>query len=142
MSRKTAIIGAALLLAAGVTSCSSAANAAAEAAFDACQPSSSADHDLLRHDGKHVRIEVTGDAARAFAGIDDEIDQLGKTDDPDFSGMVVALQVITAAECLADETGYPGSYDQLSDGEEWDGWTYSEKKGAGSEVTFTFTATS
>ncbi len=140
MSRRHLSAGAALLLAAGLTACSSAASAAAEEAFEACN-SGGVDNDLLHHDGKHVYIEVTGDEARAFAGIDDEIDQLGNTDDPDFSGMAVAFKVVLAAECLAEETGYPGSYDQLSDGEEWDGWRYSEEKGAGSEVTFVFTST-
>lgn len=41
---------------------------------------------------------------------------------------------------MVGETGYPGSYDQLTDGEEWEGWRYREQSGAGSEVTFVFEA--
>jgi hypothetical protein len=41
-----------------------------------------------------------------------------------------------------EETGYPGSSDQLEDGDEWDGWRYETEEGAGSEFTATFIATS
>lgn len=119
--------------------CSSAAKDAAQEAYEACK-NDAASTQVMRLDGREVLIEVKGDAARAFSGVDDEIDRLGETEDLQMDGIVVAMNVVLAAECMVEETGYPGSYEQLTDGEEWDGWRYHENPGAGSEVTFVFEA--
>lgn len=123
---------------------SSAANDAAQAAYDACL-NPKADPDLLRIDGDTVQVEVIGDNAKALAGFSDAADNLtttGKADDDDVDGFVVGMLMMSAVDCLVEETGYPGTSDALTDGEEWDGWTYSEEAGAGSEVTFSFKSTS
>lgn len=125
-----------LVLASSLAGCSSADNDAAEAAYNACV-NDAAETQIMRLDGDTVYLEVTGDAARAYAGTDDEIEDLGN-EDAGMDGIMVMLSVVTSSQCMAEETGYPGSYDQLSDGEEWDGWRYHEQSGAGSEVTFAF----
>lgn len=131
----TAIFALVLALAA----CGSANNDRAKAAYDECV-TPDAEIQLLRHDKNKVILEVKGDDARATAKIDDTIKNLGK-DDASLDGLGVMLAIVMGAECLVEQTGYPGKSDQLRDGETWDGWKYTETPGAGSEVTMTFTAT-
>lgn len=123
---------------------SSAANEEAQIAYDACF-NPDADPNLLQLDGDTVKVEVLGENAKALAGFGDAADNVeasGEFDDNDVDGFVVGVLMMSAIECLVDETGYPGSSDTLTDGEEWDGWRYSENAGAGSEMTFSFESTS
>lgn len=124
-----------------MSACSSAGSEAAQVAYDACY-NEDTELDLLVLDGSEVRVEVTGDDARARSGTDDELDALeAGRDDVGMDGFAVALRMLMDVECLVEETTYPGSAEQLTDGDEWDGWRYAEDDGAGSEVTFSFTST-
>ena len=130
-------VGVALLSGCGM----SAGHQAAEAAFDVCV-TPAATHQVLELEGRDVRIAVTGETARAASGADAEIDAMRAGNyDGEIDGIAVAMSVVVASSCMVDETGYPGSYDQLRDGDEWDGWRYREESGAGSEFVATFTAT-
>lgn len=124
MRRRAAAFGAAaaLLFIAG---CNSAAADAAQAVYDECGGS-----DLVTLDGDTVRLEMTGDAARAAAGHSEDVSAAG-----------IMLQFISAEDCLIDATLYPGRAQALEDGDEWDGWRYSTDDGAGSEIRSAFTAT-
>ena len=138
----TAAILATTLLAAG---CSSAGNDEARAAYDACiKPEASVQ--LLKLDGNKVLIEVTGDAAKALSNADAEMKSIlagtASDDAGSLSGFGVSLALLGASDCLVEETGYPGKPSQLKSGDAWDGWTYKETSGAGSETTMAFTATS
>lgn len=123
MRRRAAALGAsgALLLAA----CSSAGADAAQAVYDEC-----GDSDLVSLDGSTVRLEMTGEAARAAAGHSDEVSDFG-----------MMIEFISAEDCLIDATAYPGRAEALEDGDEWEGWRYSSDDGPGSEVRSAFTAT-
>ncbi|MGC0271730.1 hypothetical protein ACO0LV_01885 [Pseudactinotalea sp. Z1739] len=144
MKRRGLLLAPTLAVAVLVAGCgASAAEEAAQAVYEECvRPD--ADHQLLEHDGPEVRIAVTGDAARARAGASGALDAVERGDDPedvDFTGMGIAMGVVLATECLVEETRYPGSSDQLQDGDEWEGWRFTEESGAGSEFTATFTST-
>ena len=138
----TSAIIATTLLAAG---CSSAGNDEARAAYDACiKPEASVQ--LLKHTGNKVLIEVTGDAAKALSNVDEEMKSIlagtASDDAGSITGFGVTLAVLSASDCLVEETGYPGKASQLASGDAWDGWTYKESSGAGSESTMAFIATS
>ncbi|MFB7797244.1 hypothetical protein [Isoptericola sp. NPDC056134] len=124
---------------------SSAGEDAAQTAYDACHKTE-AKIDLLEIDGNQVSVVVAGENAKAMSGSDEEIAALSNGEVPDEtegpSAFAVSLAAVDSADCLAEHTGYPGSYDQLTDGEEWDGWRFEEETGAGSEFTSTFVATS
>lgn len=140
MSGKRAIAAtAALMVIGGLAGCSSAGSQAAQEAYDQCVKED-AEVQLLRLSKNTVSIEVKGDDARAYAGTSDEIENLGSPDSS-LSGLGVSFAFLTGAECLADVTNYPGSAEQLTDGEEWDGWRYSEEDGAGSEFSLSFIST-
>ncbi|GEM_PF-3054252 len=144
MSKRTTVAGLTIVVTAvALSSCgSSAAEQAATAAYDACVKPD-AETQVLVHDGNTVAIEIKGEAARALSGMEEETDALLAGDeDASLDGMGVGLAMIFAQDCLVEETGYPGSSDQLEDGDEWDGWRYSTDEGAGSEFTASFTATS
>jgi hypothetical protein len=144
MFKRATFAGAAIVVSAAVLSgCgSSAGEEAATAAYDACVKPE-ADTQVLVHDGSTVAIEIKGDAARALSGMEEETDALLAGDeDTSLDGMGVGLAMLMAQDCLVEETGYPGSSDQLEDGDEWDGWRYETEEGAGSEFTATFIATS
>lgn len=130
----------ALTLVAAVAACGpSASSEAAQAAYDEC---SKGEKTLVRLSGSAVEVVVDGDDARAYAGVDTEIDRMGDGDaDALGDGMSVLLAIWAGTQCLVDETGYPGSWDQLKSGESWDGWRYEEVKGAGSATTFRFVST-
>lgn len=131
----------AIALVGGVAACGSSANSeAAKAAYDEC---SKGEKSLVRLSGSAVEVVVDGDDARAYAGVNKEIDRMGEGDvDALGDGMSVLIAIWGGTQCLVDETGYPGSWDQLKSGESWDGWRYEEIKGAGSATTFRFVATS
>ncbi|GAA2185039.1 hypothetical protein GCM10009785_35210 [Brooklawnia cerclae] len=135
--------GAAMACVLALTACSSAANDAAQAAYDACHKPD-AKTDLFRLDGNTVHIEVKGDAAKTMAGGDDiaeNLDTSGEFAEGDLDGFGIMAGMYFGVECLAEETGFPGSVDELRDGDEWDGWRYSEESGVGSEVAFSFEST-
>jgi hypothetical protein len=121
----------------------SADEQAAEAVYDACVIEDALAQ-LLQLDGNAVSVVVEGEHARALAGFEDEIDALTSSapssDDGEVSGTAVAAALLLNVDCLAEETGYPGSSDQIQSGEEWEGWRVEENSGAGSESTITFTA--
>lgn len=105
----------------------SAAESAAQAAMEACQHSDSAG--LMRVEGATLYVEVTGANARAVARGDlaDSFD--------------VEYDYIAIAECLAVNTDFPGMGIDLRNGDSWDGWTYREESGPGSEMRRIFTST-
>lgn len=144
-ARRVFISSTALVCVLVVAGCGpSAAEEAAQTAYDACHKPE-AENDLFVLDGKAVSLAVTGGNAAAMSKGSDAADALqssGELDDDQISGVGIMMATLFGMECLVDETGYPGSTDELSDGEEWDGWTYNEEEGTGSEVTFTFTSTS
>ena len=127
-----------------ITSCGpSPSEEAAQAVYDACdQPE--AKTDLVHLDGESVNVEVKGEAAKTMSGGDDAADNLGmrgEFDDGDTEGLAIMLATMSAVDCMVENTDFPGDSTQLQDGDEWDGWSYSEESGTGSEVTFTFTST-
>ena len=81
---------------------------------------------------------------RAVAGNDDAVNSIedGGLTQEGASGLVISFALLGAVACLVEETNYPGSSDQLTDGDEWDGWRFHEKSPVGSEFTATFEATS
>lgn len=134
-----AAIGAALL-----AGCSSASETAAQDAYDQCF-NAEAEFSLLEVEGSTVQIVVEGEAARALAGTDGEIDQVLAGDGPaegELTGLGVSLAMLTTIDCLVEVTDYPGSSDQLAEGDAWEGWEYSYTDGAGSSFTASFTSTS
>ena len=96
---------------------------------------------VLGHEGNTVTISVTGDDARALAGMEDDVKAIQGGGEAQGAGIAVGMAIIVAQNCLIEETGYPGTSDQLVDGDQWDGWEFSEESGAGSEFTARFTAT-
>ena len=142
MKRTISALAVSALMVGALTSCGSASNDAAEAAFEECDKPDAEIRPLVIK-GSEVTIAITGDLARAASGTDDEIKGMADGDIPETSGLSgvgVLLATVAAATCLAEATGFPGSHDQLKDGDEWDGWSYSERKGVGSEAEMTFTA--
>lgn len=124
-----------------LTACSGAGNAEAQAAYDACgQPD--AELQLMRLDGNQVILEVTGDNAVALSGSDEELEKVlsGQDTGDGPSALAISVGLMAGMECLIEHTGYPGSSDQIKDGEEWDGWSFSEEPGTGSEFVLRFTA--
>lgn len=118
----TALSAAALLL---LTGCgSSAADEAAQAVFDECDRPDAPTR-LLEVDGSDVVLEVAGETARGIADGD----------------VVTSMVLLLDMKCVLEATNFPGSAEQLADGDEWDGWRASVDEGAGSEVTYVFTAT-
>src|SRR5699024_8783104 len=113
-------IAAAFALVLALTACGSANNDLAKAAYDECV-NPDAEIQLLRHDKNNVILEVKGDDARASARTDEEIKNLSEGD-VSLDGISVMLAIVMGAECLAEQTDYPGTYDQLRDGDTWDGW--------------------
>ncbi|PWD52042.1 hypothetical protein C8046_16715 [Serinibacter arcticus] len=108
----------------------------AEALYEACTDQGG---DLIRLDGSAVLLEVLGQDARDLAeGSDVTADDILAGDMPNLG---VAMSVLAGTECLAEATGYPGNYEQLRDGEDWNGWEYSVASGTGSESTAIFRAT-
>lgn len=133
VARPVVALSAALFVVVG--GCSGGSNAAAEELFVACEGPGG---DLLRLDGSSVLVEVLGDDARALAeGGGTSAEDIAAGDIPDLG---VAFSVISGMECLVEATGYPGSMDQLRDGEEWGGWTFTITPGAGNEETSAFIA--
>lgn len=120
--------------------CGSSAGAeSAKAVYEACSGPEGL-KEILRLDGPRVSIVVDGDAARALSGTDKEIEAMLEGGG-DLDGIMVAMSVVLAQDCLVEETGYPGSAEQVKSGDEWDGWKFDEKPGAGSSFTATYTAT-
>lgn len=131
MRRTTATtVGIALLL----TACSGG-NAEAEAAAEECADEGG---ERLTVDGSSVRFEVTGDEAAALGNVDPD------SPDPDLlaDATGIALSAVMTLECLTEATDYPGSVNDLADGDEWDGWRYIEEDTVGAEIRFTFRASS
>jgi outer membrane murein-binding lipoprotein Lpp len=127
-----------------LTGCSSAGKEEAQAAYDACL-NPKADTNVLRLDGSTVHVELVGDAAKSFSDSDDAVDNLenaGEFDDDDINGLVVGMLMLTAVDCMVEKTNYPGSSDDLTDGDKWEGWKYTEKDGTGAEMKMAFSATS
>lgn len=106
-------------------------SAEAEAAAEEC-----ADERLTR-DGSALHFEVTGSEAAAIGNLDSD------TPDADLIAEAggAALSAFMTLDCLTGATGYPGSMDELQDGDEWEGWRYVEEDTVGSEIRFTFHAT-
>lgn len=131
------------MLIASLAGCSSAGNAAAQSAYDGCIKEG-AEVQLLQLDGASVSVEVTGENAQALSNMESEMNSVlnGSGTEPDGpGGLAVALSMLGAVDCLVEATDYPGGSDDLENGDEWDGWRYSEESGAGSETTMRFTAT-
>ncbi|MFK5582166.1 hypothetical protein [Serinicoccus sp. LYQ131] len=129
MRRSTVAASTALLI---LTGCSGG-SAEAEAAAEEC---AEVGGDRLALDGSAVRFEVTGDEAAAIGNLDPEspdVDLLAEVGDAAFSALFTL-------GCLTEATGYPGSVDDLRDGDEWDVWRYVEEDTVGSEIRFTFLA--
>lgn len=107
--------------------------AEAEAAAEEC---SQAGGERLTRDGSALLYVVTGDDAVALGNLDSD------TTDPELlaDAGIAALGTLLTLECLVGATGYPGSVDDLADGDEWDGWRYIEEDTVGSEIRFTFEA--
>lgn len=127
-----------------LTACGAgAAEQAALEAYDACK-ASGMNRDLLRHDGNEVRIEITGEDARDVSRAGDAAENLQRNQewgDDDLAGVGTMFAALSISNCMVEETGYPGTSEQLADGESWEGWSYAEESGAGSEVLLTYTAT-
>ncbi|MBD7949632.1 hypothetical protein [Oerskovia rustica] len=143
MDTRTTTIAGALLALVLLAGCAGE-NEAAKAAYDACVEHEG-DLDLMALDGSKVTITVDGDNAKALSasgGVADDILAGNELDDEGVSGVVVSMAVLMGAECLAEESGFPGAPDELKDGDEWEGWEFAEMSGAGSSFTMTFTATS
>ncbi|PWD50248.1 hypothetical protein C8046_05805 [Serinibacter arcticus] len=137
MPKTSPLIGAIAVLTLVLSSCAGGGNVeVAEEVYESC---SRAGGDLIRLDGSDVLIEVLGADARSLGAAGDvDADDIAGGDLPDLG---VAFSVVAGMSCLAEATGYPGSSDQLSDGEEWGGWTFSLRRGAGNEETSIFSAT-
>lgn len=129
----------------GLTACGpSASEEAAQAAYDSCDRPE-AKTDLVHLDDETVTVEVTGDTAKALSGGYDAGDNLGASgelDEDDAAGVGLMIGVISAVDCMVENTDFPGASDELRDGDEWDGWRYAEEDGPGSEVVYSFTAES
>ena len=125
--------------------CSSSGTDSARAAYDACLNPDAATQ-LLKLDGDQVLVSVTGDDAKALSGAEADFDALLAGAAPSTNGaptgIGVSMAILRDTSCLVEVTGYPGSSDQLRDGDSWEGWTYDESAGAGSEATMSFKATS
>lgn len=121
-----------------------AGNGEAQAAYDACSEKS--DYGLMKLDGASVVESLTGENARVSSGLSDDLDDTLNGDGPDAgdsdspNSLQLALTYLGDIDCLVEQTDYPGVTDDLQDGDEWDGWTYSYEQGAGSEETHRFTA--
>lgn len=133
MKRTLAAVPMVVLL---VLAACSSQTAAAEAVYDACSDSD-VETNVLERDGRDVIISVTGEDARALWAFNAGTG----LDDIDTDGLAIGLTMILAHRCIVDETGFPGTEDQLRDGDEWEGWSYSDESGAGSTVRMVFTAT-
>lgn len=130
-----------VVLALGLAGCgggSAAAKDAASAAFDACTTGGD-ENGLLRLDGTSVHLEVVGENAKALAAFN-SADFSGDVADWDASGLGITLALMSAGECLVEVTAYPGTTEQLRDGDTWTGWSLSASEGPGAEARLTFTA--
>lgn len=128
-----------------LVACGGAENAAAEAAYEACVRSEAENGPLVQLNRNTVSVELKGDSARAVSQSDGAVDNLerdGEFKDGDVEGLVLGMVFLLDTECLVEATGYPGSASQLQDGDEWEGWRFSEETGPGSEHVVKFTATS
>lgn len=127
----------------GLTAGCSGSSAEAQAAYDACA-TPDAEINLVRMDGRSVLVELVGDDARVASGGEDAADEVatGELSEDSLSGLGMSMALLFAVECLVEETGYPGTSDQLTDGDEWDGWRYTETSGAGWEFTAMFESVS
>lgn len=131
----------AVLAAASVLSgCTSAANEAAQAAYDECVRPESDVQVLFINEGT-VSVQVKGDLARAMAESDFSAESIVNDSGELPESVGISLAVLAGTDCLVEQTGYPGSSDQLTDGEEWDNWRFSEESGPGSEFSLLFTST-
>lgn len=129
----------------GLTGCGpSASEEAAQAAYDSCDRPD-AKTDLVHLEDETVTIEVTGDTAKALSGGYDAGDNLGtagELEEGDAAGIGLMIGVVSAVDCMVENTSFPGTSEELRDGDEWDGWRYAEEDGPGSEVVYSFTAES
>ena len=144
MNTATRLTSTMLAITVFASGCSSSGTESARAAYDACLNPDAATS-LLKLDGDRVVVAVTGDAAKALSGAEADFDALlagiAPTNDGALTGIGVSMAILRDTGCLVEETGYPGSSDQLKDGDSWEGWNYHETAGVGSETTMTFKAT-
>lgn len=123
----------------------------AQEAYDTCSDSETDDLGLVQIEGSTVLVAIEGKYARAYSNFDSEIDDLmsemdegtassQERDEGEVSGFKVGLTMLASIDCLIEQTEYPGTSDDLTDGEEWDGWEYEYEDGAGSSETYRFTA--
>lgn len=140
MKKQGAVVVAGFVMV-GMAGCGhSAGQESAREAYDACVKPD-AEVQVLRHEGNTVTLSVTGEDARDLAGMEDDANSILDGGEADGNGLAIGLAIIVAQDCMLEQTSYPGTSDQLADGDEWDGWTFHEESGAGSEFTATFTAT-
>lgn len=113
-----------LALTVGLTGCSGGTPEAVQSAYDACHKDGGDFGPILSVDGSSLTVDVSGKHAKEMSE----------------GGLGVSLLIASTVDCLATETGYPGKYADLEDGETWDGWEYAYSEGAGSEFRMTFSA--
>ncbi|HLS16151.1 MAG TPA: hypothetical protein VK095_16715 [Beutenbergiaceae bacterium] len=121
-----------------VAACSPPNTEAAGEVYEACHLPD-AEVSLLEHQRDQVIISVTGEQAQALGSFN--TDDFSDLESLDTDGVMIGLTLIMLSDCIIEETGFPGVTDQLRDGDEWDGWSYSDEGGAGSTVRMVFTAT-
>src|SRR5699024_1881544 len=116
----------AVLAAASVLSgCTSAANEAAQAAYDECvRPES--DVQVLFINEDTVSVQVNGYLARAIAARDVSSESIVNDSSQLPGNCGTSLAVLSGTDCLDDPSRYPVSSDQLTDGVEWDNSLFSE----------------
>lgn len=119
-----------------LSACAPAGNeSASQDLFESCAEEAGG---LLRLDGSTVLLEILGEDAKMLAqGTGFTEEELTSGEMPDIS---VQLHIIAGMNCLAHATSYPGTAEQLKTGETWNGWTFSETLGTGSESTSHFQA--
>lgn len=118
-----------------------AAEQAAQEVYDACHKPG-ADIDMFRLDGDTVHLELTGSGARDFAEMMDKDVDVNNLDALlEGDGFALAAGLVIHTDCLVEQTDFPGTAEQLADGDEWTGWRYTEVSGPGAEFRRSFQAT-
>ncbi len=123
----------------GASGCT-ASRQAAQAAYEVCDRPDRKGHDLMQLDGSTVSIVIDGEAARDLGDGYEEVDKVGSTSF-DAGKLATMFRYVADVTCMVDETGFPGSWDQLKNGDTWEGWEYREDEGAGNASSAHFTAT-